>query len=201
MLNTKKIIISGASILVLICQSFPLLSQDELDWDEKYKLQFSDFRSPSTQLEGGNIYSLYSGVTFDFAFQMTNAEFMFTKNFNSKVNCKFHRNAASLVAPDTIRAMDLLLFARYDFDLAELYARKVRQKAYETKGTFSNPSFFIPVFNQFQKEYSERHVQASRLTDLGQDRVKLQELHLEVLTELTAYSDFCKTCKPVKRKK
>jgi len=57
---------------------------------------------------------------------MSNAEFMFTKNFNSKVNCEFHCNIASLIAPDTARAMNLLLFSRYAFDLAELYARKVR---------------------------------------------------------------------------
>ena len=184
---------------MLSCSS--VIAQDEVEWDGKYQLHFSDFQSPTTQIGEGNIYSLFGGSSFDFAFHMSNAEFMFTKNFNSKVNCTFKRNLASLVAPDSARAMDLLLFSRYEFDLAELYARKVRQRLYEVKGTFSNPSFFQPVFEQFQKEYLERHVRAGRATDLGHDREKLQELHTEVVNEIATYSEFCKTCKPQKKKK
>jgi hypothetical protein len=188
-------------MLLVMFSYYSLHAQDVVEWDGKYQIELSDFKSPTTQIGEGNIYSLYGGSSFDFAYQMANAEFMFTKNFNSKVTCKFNRNIASLVAPDSVRAMDMLLFARFEFDLAELYARKVRQRLYEVKGTFSNPTFFQPVFDQFQKEYGERHVLAGRVTDLGHDRKKLQALHSEVLIELDTYADFCKACKPPKKKK
>src|SRR6185436_19827223 len=92
-------------------------AQSVIDWNGSYQLQFSDFQSSATQISGGNIYSMQSGSSIDFSFAMTNAEFMFTKNFNSKVNCQFKRAAASLVSPDSISAVSLLNFSRYDFDL------------------------------------------------------------------------------------
>jgi hypothetical protein len=52
-----------------------------------------------------------------------------------KVNCSVQRDAASLIAPDTIKANKLLQFASYEFDLSELYARKL-QEIYEQKGSF-----------------------------------------------------------------
>ena len=174
--------------------------QNLIEWDGKYQLQLSDFQSSSTQIGNVNIYSLHTASSFDFSFYMSNAEFMFTKNFNSKVNCTFNRDAASLVAPDSALAEDLLDFTRYEFDLAELYARKFRQKLYEEKGAFSDVNFFRPIYNEIQKEYVERHSQAEKITDLGRNKEKLQELHQEVLNEIQLLADFCKMCKPPKRK-
>lgn len=189
--------------VLLISFFFPATAQDVLEWSDNYALQFSDFQSPSTSISmDNNRYSLYNGCSIDFAFQMTNAEFMFTKNFNSKVNNSFVRNVAAIIAPDSTYAMNLLLFARYEFDLAELYVRKIRQQLYETKGAFSSPTFFQPIFDRIKKEYNERHAAASQRCDLGSNRVVLKELHDEVRTEInTNYPDFCKTCKPVKKKK
>ncbi len=126
---------------------------------------------------------------------------MFTKNFNSKVNCTFNRDAASLVAPDSLTAMDLLDFARFEFDLSELYARKFRKKIYEEKGAFSEASFFRPLYDKIQQEFTERHTIAGQESDLGRNKEKLNELHQAVLKEIEQLSDFCKLCKPPKKKK
>jgi hypothetical protein len=72
---------------------------------------------------------------------------------------------------------------------------------YEVKGTFSSPQFFQPVFERFQQEYGERQVAAGRLTNLGHNREKLDELHREVKNEIATYADFCKSCKPPRKKK
>jgi hypothetical protein len=60
--------------------------------------------------------------------------FYVSKEFK-KVNCPFQRDAGSLIAPDTITANKLLILL-YEFDLSELYARKLRKEIYEQKGTF-----------------------------------------------------------------
>lgn len=172
--------------------------QDNLEWDGQYQLQLSDFRSPATQIGGTGMYSLHSGSSMDFSYSMSRAEFMFTKNFNPKVNCSFNRAAASIVAPDSSIAMDLLRFSRYAFDLAELYARKFRKQLFEAKGVLSDEDFFKPAFERAQREFEERHALAGKLTDLGRNREKLQELHREVLKEVEQLSGFCKTCKPPK---
>jgi hypothetical protein len=187
--------------LFLLLQYSCLFGQEAIDWDGVYQIQLVDFQSPTTQIGRGNFYSLYSGSTFDFTFHMSNGEFAFTKNFNSKVNCSFKRNIASLVAPDSARAFEMVNFSRYDFDLVELHARKLRKRLYDEKGAFSNAGFFQPIYDEIQKEYSERHILAARLTDLGHVQQKLKELHQEVLTEIEAYADFCKMCKPPKKKK
>lgn len=132
---------------------------------------------------------------------MSNAEFMFTRNFNSKVNCVFNKEASSLVAPNDKIAEDLVAFARYEFDLSELYARKFRKKLYEEKSTFSGVNFVKPAFDEMQKEFNSRDTMAGKTTDLGRNREELSKLHREVLAEIELLSDFCKTCKPAKKKK
>jgi len=175
-------------------------AQHDIEWDGKYKLQLSDFRSPATLIGSSNIYSLHTMTSFDFGFHMSNAEFMFTKNFNSKVNCTFKPEASSLVAPDSVIALDLLNFARFEFDLAELYARKFRKKIYEEKGAFSDVNFFRPIHDEIQNEYIQRHTMAARQTDMGRNSYTLQQLHKDVLDEIEVLNDFCKTCKPPKKK-
>jgi hypothetical protein len=189
-------------LLVIILSSVisPVCGQNTIDWSENYQIQLSDFKSPTTQIGNTNIYSLYPACSFDFSFSMTKAEFMFTKNFNSKVNCYFNRNAASILAPDSVTADALVRFSRYDFDLTELYARKFRKKLFEEKGAFSNVSFFRPIYDSIQNELSNRHTIAGSSTDVGKNKGKLEELHKEVLKEISELSDFCKTCKPQKKK-
>jgi hypothetical protein len=157
--------------------------------------------SPSTQVGNVNIYSLHTGSTFDFVYSMSSYEFMFTKNFNDKVNCYFSRHSASLIAPDSTFAIDLINFAQFAFDLSELYARKFRKELFENKGAFSNSDFFHEYYNEIQGEYVERYSNASITTDLGRNHEKLSELQKKVLDEIQELSEYCKTCKPKKRKK
>ncbi|HOZ82927.1 MAG: hypothetical protein JNK36_10960 [Bacteroidia bacterium] len=177
-----------------------LHGQNKIEWDGKYQLQLSDFQSPASQIGEIDSYSLLTGSGMEFSFYMNNAEFMFTKNFNSKVNCSFNRNAASLVAPDSLIALDLLSFARYDFDLSELYARKFRKSLFEEKGAFSDISFFQPIYDKIQQELSERRTIAGKATEIGRNTEKLIELHREVNKEIEQLDQFCKTCKPSKKK-
>ncbi|MBK8505041.1 MAG: hypothetical protein IPL46_24245 [Saprospiraceae bacterium] len=176
-------------------------AQNVIDWDGKYILQLDDFQGGATQIGDVNIYSLHTATGMNFAFHMSNAEFMFTKNFNSKVSCSFARNASSLIAPDSNYAINLLAFARFEFDLAELYARKFRQKLQEAKGTFSNANFFEPVYQTLQIEYNERHARAGKATDIGQESSILQEYHEQIIAEINDLSAYCKTCKPPRKSK
>ncbi|NOX86552.1 MAG: hypothetical protein GXO86_11425, partial [Chlorobi bacterium] len=145
-------------------------SQTGIEWNEDYVLQLSDFQSPATKIGNVNIYSLHSGITMNFMYQMSNAEFMFKKNFNSAVKCVFNRNAASIIAPDTAIALCLLDFARFEFDLTELYTRKFRKKMFEEKGAFSGSDFFEPIFNKIQAELNVQIANAGNKTDLGRNK-------------------------------
>lgn len=188
-------------LMVLVTTTSFLNAQNIIDWDDNYQLQLSDFQSPSSQIGDVNIYSLYTISGMDFSFQMSLGEFAFTKNFNSKVNCTFKRNASAIVAPDTMTALGLVNFARYEFDLSELYARKFRRSLYEEKGAFSDLQFFQPIYETIQMEFTQRHSEAGKETELGQNNETLSALHGEVKREIQELADFCKTCKPPKKKK
>ncbi|MBC7388533.1 MAG: hypothetical protein H7329_04920 [Opitutaceae bacterium] len=173
--------------------------QNEIEWNETYQLQLSDFQSGTTKVGEGNIYSLMAASRMSFSFYMSTYEFMFTKNFNPKVNCTFNRKASSLIAPDKETANFLVSFARFEFDLTELYARKFRKKLFDNKGAFSDAKFFEPIYDSLQSEFTERNAFAISNTKIGQDTIKLKSLHNQVSKEILELPDFCKTCKPQKK--
>lgn len=197
-MNLKPL--SRLFLAVMVTFSYSACGQDVVDWDGSYQIQLSDFRSAGTRIGSVDIFSLNPACNFDFSFYMTNAEFMLTKNFNSRVNCSFRRNLATLVAPDTATAMSLVDFSRYEFDLSELYARKFRKKLFEEKGAFSNIKFMEPIYIQVQNDLAERHTLAASESDLGMKKEKLAELHEQVRREIEELNDYCKTCKPRKKK-
>jgi hypothetical protein len=191
-----------AIIFFLLFQVLTTNAQNSIEWDGTYQLQLTDFQSNATQIGAEvSITSIHTASNLDFGFMMNNVEFMFTKNFNSKVNCSFQRDAGSLIAPDTITANKLLDFARYEFDLSELYARKLRKEIYEQKGAFSDVSFLKVIYDKIQKKYADEHAMAAKTTNLGLETAKLTALHAEVSKQIQNYPDFCKSCKPPKKKK
>lgn len=188
-------------VLFIAFSSIPTFAQEPLVWNPDYELQLSDYQSAESEINPElTSYSIYSGSKIDFSFNMNSVSFMFTKNFNDKVKAIFQKNLAVLVAPDSLTANQLLQFGRYDFDLVELYARKIRKKIYEEKGTFSDSKLFQPIFNELQEEMNTVSAQVFKVTDFGKDTELLLKEHNKVIDEINALSDFCMTCKPKKKR-
>ena len=186
--------------LLLSCQW--LYSQTIIEWSPDYQLQLGDFQSVQTEINGDlSTYSIFSGTTMDFSFQMPTGVFMFTKNFNSKATTTFNRNTAVIIAPDSAIAMSLVKFGQYNFDLTELYTRKFRQKLYEEKGAFSDINFFLPIYQELQAELNAEIARVYKLTETGLNSTLLEIEHEKVLSQIDLLSDFCKSCKPSKKKR
>ncbi len=193
-----------ALITLLVAPVLPGRAQAETDlveWSEAYQVTLSDFRSAATQIHPklpGS--SMQSGVRLGFGVQMSTAAFMFTRNFNPKVSATLQRSAAFLTAPDSTTAKQLAGLARYEFDLTELYARKLRKALFENKKTFSDIGFFEPYFQELQAEMAAESSRVANVTQMGQDQDKLREEQERVREEINALSGFCKTCKPPKKR-
>lgn len=188
------------SILLLTLNS--IFGQSIIEWSPDYKVELEDFQSPETEInEQLTSYSIFSGTNMDFSFHMTTGEFMFTKNFNSKVTTTFNKNAAVITAPDSVTAQELVNFGQYSFDLTELYSRKFRKKMYEQKGAFSDVSFFRPIHQELQEQMNAEAARVLKATHLGRESELLTEEHQKVLLQIAELSDFCKECKPPKKKK
>lgn len=177
-------------------------AQNTIEWSSDYKLTVADFQNPASEIgPGSRVISVQPGSQVEFSFYMTNAEFMMTKNWNSKAKATFNKTAAYIIAPNDTTAGNLLDLSQFHFDLAELYARKFRKELYENKKTFSNIKFIQPIYDRMIKEYSERGAAVNKETDLGSRSVILKQRHDEVLTEISRLSDFCKECKLAKKKR
>ena len=177
-------------------------SQISFNWTPEYELSIADFKSPQTEInEELTTYSILSGSSMNFDFHMSVYQFMFTKNFNSKVKVTFNKNASVITAPNESIAEYLIKYGQYNFDLTELYARKFRKEIYLKKGTFSDVSFFQPIFNEIQEKMNAENARVLKATDMGKNEELLKQEHEKVLIEIDTLSDFCFECKPPKKKK
>ncbi|MCM4153019.1 hypothetical protein DHD05_15625 [Arenibacter sp. N53] len=187
------------AFLFLVLTNLLYSQENRIDWAPGYTFDVEDFQGSKTAISVDiDKVFVQSGVMLDFAFQMSNIEFMFTKNFNSKVSCTFQKDAAVIMAADSLEAERLIALVEFDFDLSELYARKIRKELFENKKTFSDATFFQPYFD---KMIAERNKTSSRVyleTDFGNKSEILDKEHEVVKREILAFSDFCKECKPPK---
>lgn len=189
------------ALLILTLPSM-CLSQSVVDWTPEYQLTLADFQSPQTEISSYlDSYSIFPGADIDFAFHMSNYEFMFTKNFNDKVRCRFNRKAAALTAPDSALAQQLVKYGQFNFDLTELLARRFRKELHEQKKAFSSVSFFQPIYDTLHAEMNALSARVLKQTNFGRDENLLREEHQKVLAEIEQLSDYCRDCKPPKRKK
>ncbi len=176
--------------------------ENTTEWSANFNLRLSDFQNPETEInEAASNVFIQSGATIELAFQMNNLVFMFKKNFNKKITCNFHRGSAILIAPDSTRAKQLLRLAQFDFDLSELYARKIRKEIYENKKTFSNSNFFETFFNNMIGERNKISGKVYKDSDFGNNAVIVEQEHELVRKQIEVLSDFCKMCKPSKKNK
>lgn len=176
--------------------------QNKVEWEPDIKLSFSDFASQESEInESLSSTFISSGANLEFGYQMSNAQFMFTKNFNSMITAVFNRSAAVITAVDSLQANNLVAYGQYTFDLSELYARKFRKRLYENKSAFSGADYYKPIFNEIQEEMNTEVARVSKLTELGSKRDILSFEHQKVLEQIDGFPEFCKSCKPKKKKK
>jgi hypothetical protein len=69
---------------------------------------------------------------------------------------------------------------------------------YEQKGTFLMLAFKGTIRPNSKEIY--RRTRNGKTTNLGLDTAKLTALHIEVSKQIENYPDFCKSCKPRKKK-
>lgn len=187
------------SVFIYLLSTSLAICQNVIEWNPEYQLQDSDFQA--SRHVSDNKISVSAAVSVDFSYHMNGYQFMFTKNFNSKVSATFTRNASYIIAADTITRNKLLNFARAEFDLSELFARKFRQMMFEKKNAFSDPNFYQKLYEQVQAEMAVRFTNLGLDTDMGRADVRLKEQHEKILAEIEALGEYCKECKPKKKKK
>ncbi len=189
-------------LVLFLVSSFTIGQESKIEWSQNYQIQIDDFLPDQVDIHQSNTtISANSGVLVDFAVQMSNIEFMFTKNFNSKLVCSFNKESASITAPDSLKASKLLKLVQFDFDLSELYTRKMRKELFENKKLFSDVTFFQPYFDKMNAARNKISSKMYIESNFGENAVFLEKEHEAVKQEINLLSDFCKECKPPKKTK
>lgn len=189
-------------VVGLLLFSFRAFSQTVIEWSPEVELSIENFKSAQTEINNKlESNFVQTGAYMNFNYQMSSYEFMFTKNFNSKVSTDFNEYAAVISAMDSATAKYMINYVQYNFDLTELYARKFRKEIYESKGTFSNADFFRPIFEKYQEKLVAENARVSKLTDLGRKEELLEQERQLVISEIEKLSNFCKSCNPPKLRK
>lgn len=177
-------------------------AQQKLPWSPTMQLTLADFRASSTRITPDQTsYFLSHGANVEFSFFMSAYEYMATKNFNSKVLAYFAPELASVAAPDTATAERLVAFERYAFDVAELYARRIRKDISDHKRIGSSFDLANPIF---ERHHHAMQVEMQRVfaATVGEDNYDLlAEEHAAVLKGIDELPDYCQSCKLPKRKK
>jgi len=192
-----KIILTLLAILTLSTLTY---SQTIVEWKEDELITLQSFEGELPDLAEDQIQQYTFAATFDFNFQMLNMQFAFTKNFNQYVKA-YYVPSLSWIEKGELNDQ-LLLMANLDYDLVELYARKFRKRLYESKNVASNVDFYNSIFLKINQEYSNRQtVIQSELRGQEDYEAYLKDTILKVNQEIKEMAEFCKTCKPKKKKK
>ena len=115
-------------------------AQDKVLWDSNAEITKASFQSALPNLAKDNLQQYSFACSFDFAFQMANIQFAFTKNFNKYIEAYYVPNLSWIEEGELTE--QLLLMANLDFDLVELYARKFRKRLFEANKCRLQREFF-----------------------------------------------------------
>jgi hypothetical protein len=170
-----------------------LWGQNKLEWTDNYKLNIEDFQAnaPNT----GSMQTVQGHTTIQY--QFANYELIASKNFNKNVTCYFYRTASWIDKGENTQI--LLRYAQTTFDLNEWMARELRKRFRENKGQLLNGKQ-NEIYEQLAKEFADIQSQYSKDTDFGTVDVNQAEWENKVKENLNLLSDFCKACKPTKKK-
>lgn len=184
---------------LLFC-SCALFSQNKILWANDIVINEVCFKDELSNLAEDNVQEMFFHANYEFSYQMTNAQFAFTKNWNRYVEA-FYIPELSWMENGELKS-DLLLLANLQFDLAELYARKLRKKLYDSKKLSSSPNFYTIAYQEVNNEYNKFSSEInSRLRTSNDWGPILIEYTKSVNAEINQLGDFCRLCKPPKKKK
>ncbi len=168
-------------------------AQSKIEWSAEYELQASDFKAPAPNT--GTQQTIFPSTFIEY--QFANYQVMFG-NSNKVISCSFQPLSSWL---DEGPATEMLLkYAQANFDLSELSARKLRKKFYENRMTL-NAAKAEMYYSEVSEEMTALISRYAKETDFGNIQEKQDEWEVYIQELLAEYADFCKSCKPPKRKK
>ncbi len=143
-------------------------NQDVLLWNKARTLQEADFLIKTDDKQN----PIASSVVISMQLRGFS---VFNKNFNKNVVNHFVRNA-SVINPAAENVLDLVEYQQLQFDLAEIYARKLRKELFLKKNTLLKGfAAATEIQNAVLAELYEKQMVLNRSTNYGTDSEKVKQ--------------------------
>lgn len=172
-----------------------VFSQNELHWSEDYHLQASDYQATLPDL--GNLQSV-SG-SFYVAYEMGGINLITTRNLNKNVSCYFRKDESYISKADQAETKLMLRYQQLIFNLYEIQARNLRRKFFDERTRLLTKGSGV-LHQEALSEHNKLLKQVEEETNNGYRSEVISEWLIWTEEELENLSDFCKTCKPRKKK-
>lgn len=171
-------------------------AQNIIEWSEDYKLTLDHFqgKAPNT----GQMQSATG--SFSVKYEVGGINLITTRNLNKNVSATFQKDASYFDKGDEKSTLRLLKHQQLIFNLYELQARNLRKKFFEerthllTKGPSELHQAVLAEHNRLLSEIESD-------TFHGSITEEIEKWNTYVLQEIETLNEFCKECKPSKKKK
>ena len=183
-------------IFILSIFSLATIAQNLIDWSADYDLSIDDFQAnaPNT----GQIQA--ASGSFSTTYEMGGINLITTRNLNKNVSTTFQKDASYFDKGSVESTERLLKYQQLIFDLYELQSRKLRQKFFIERKTILTKGPSV-LHQQVLAEHKQLLSEIEGDTFNGQSSEEIEIWNRWVLEEIDKLHEFCKTCKPSKKKK
>ncbi|NIF04203.1 hypothetical protein F3J23_02015 [Chryseobacterium sp. Tr-659] len=175
--------------VLLLLLLFPLivfsqsLQSDEFLWSKERKLQKEDYKLTTHDSN----FQIRSSINFSYHLRGFN---VFNNNFNRNIINKFSSSASTLdTGADNIPA--ILDYQQTNFDLSEVYARKMRKELLIHKNKlWKGFDYANEIFNNLTSEFMKTQALMNEETNYGLNVQKLQLWKQKIHNDLEELSEF-----------
>ena len=168
-------------------------AQSKLEWTENYKLTLDDFQASAPNASAMQTVQGHTTVEYQF----NNYEIIGSRHFNKNVTCYFFRTASWIDKGE--KTEQLLRYAQAIFDMNEWMTRELRKRFRENKKQLLAGKQ-NEIYEQLATEFANIQSRYSKETEHGTIDSKQSEWEARIKNELAMLSDYCKTCKPAKKR-
>ncbi|MCK3683340.1 hypothetical protein [Maribellus sp. YY47] len=170
-------------------------AQNMLEWSEDHPLTVKDFEAPAPN--NGQMQTV-SG-SFSVSYEFGGLSLISTRNLNQYVHANFQKNASYIDRADAATTNRLLAYQQLIFNVYELQARNLRKKFYDERGKLLTKGPGL-LYQEVAAEHSVLLGKVESETFHGASMDEIKRWNEWVLQELEKLNEFCKDCKPSKKK-
>ena len=175
-------------------------AQTKIIWEPTIEITRESFKDTPPPLKEDHIQQMVLQATYDMQYQMVNAQFMFTKNFNKYIRAYYIPEQSWIEEGELTD--ELIELANLQYDAAELYARKFRSAIFMQKSVGSSPQLLQDLHSKFSSEYLKFNARLTNDFFTQENWDEIQSRHQQNIDQqLEELAEFCQSCKPKKRKK